>query len=137
MSGERRGGGCLCGAVRYEAAWPPLAQATCSCRNCQKQAGSALSVVLVFPRDGVTVTGELRTFVDHGDSGREVYRRFCPACGSPVLTDTAAAEAQGIIFVKGGTVDDPSDLKPTLHYWRASAQPWMRWPEGDEALAQQ
>lgn len=135
--GGMRSGGCLCGAVRYEAAWPPLAQATCSCRNCQKQAGSALSVVLVFPRDGVRVTGELRRYVDRGLTGQDVERLFCPSCGSPVLTDTPAAQSQGIIFVKGGTIDDPSDLKPTLHYWQDSAQPWMRWPEGDDFLAQQ
>jgi hypothetical protein len=137
MSEARRLGGCLCGAVRYDVPWPPLAQATCSCRNCQKQAGSALSVVLVFPRHALALTGELRTFLDQGASGRPVYRRFCPACGSPVLTDTPGAQAEGIIFVKGGTLDDPSDLQPTVHYWRASAQPWMRWPDGDAVLAQQ
>ena len=131
---EKREGGCLCGSVRYRAAWPPLAVATCNCRNCQKQAGSALSVVLVFPRDGLTVEGETRTYDDRGTSGQTVHRIFCPNCGSPVLTDTPRAEGQGIIFVKGGTLDDVSDLKPDTHYWVESAQPWMRFPEGDTLL---
>jgi hypothetical protein len=128
---DRREGGCLCGAVRYEVDWPPLGQVTCSCRNCQKQAGSALSVVLVFAREAVRVTGELKTYLDRGASGQTIYRRFCPDCGSPVLTDTPRAEAKGWIFVKGGTLDDPSDLAPTAHYWIGSAQGWMRLPEGD------
>jgi len=131
---ELRSGGCLCGAVRYTAAWPPLALATCNCRNCQKQAGSALSVVAVLPRDGLTVTGELRTFDDQGSSGQTVHRRFCPNCGSPVVTDTPRAEAQGVIVIKAGTLDDVSDLRPTTHYWCASAQPWMVFPDGDTVL---
>jgi len=128
---ERREGGCLCGAARYEVDWPPLAQVTCSCRNCQKQAGSALSVVLVFRRDAVRLTGALATYDDRGTSGQVVHRRFCPACGSPVVTDTPRAQAQGVLFVKGGTLDDTTDLAPRTHYWTERAQPWMRWPEGD------
>ncbi|HET8612930.1 MAG TPA: GFA family protein [Sphingomonas sp.] len=133
MSGVREGG-CLCGDIRYQVEWPASAVVTCSCRNCQKQAGSALSVVLVFPREAVRVSGELSTYEDRGTSGQTIYRRFCPRCGSPVLTDTPRAEKQGIIFVKGGTLDDVSDLKPTAHYWTASAQPWMRLPEGDQQI---
>lgn len=134
---EIRDGGCLCGAVRYRAAWPPLAQATCSCRNCQKQAGSAVSVVLVFARDALAVEGELRTFTDRGSSGQDVYRRFCPECGSPVITDTPRAEGQGVIFVKGGTLDDTSDLAPSTHYWQDHAQGWMRYPDADVRLARE
>ena len=39
-------GGCLCGAVRYEIEGDPLLSAVCHCRNCQKQAGSAMSVLI-------------------------------------------------------------------------------------------
>jgi hypothetical protein len=131
---EQREGGCLCGAVRYRVPWPPAATVTCSCRNCQKQAGSALSVVLVFPRDAVEVRGPLKTYVDRGTSGQDIFRRFCPECGSPVLTDTPRAAWQEILFVKGGTLDDVSDLKPDTHYWTESAQPWMTLPEGDRRV---
>jgi len=136
MSGHRDGG-CLCGAVRYAATWPPLAVATCSCKNCQKQAGSALSVVAVLPRDGLTVTGELTTYQDHAESGNAVYRKFCGRCGSPVITDTAEAQANGVIFIKAGTLDAAQDLEPTTHYWTCSAQRWMVWPETAERLDKQ
>ena len=134
MTATIRPGGCLCGAVRYAALWPPLAQATCSCRNCQKQAGSALSVVLVFARDAVAVEGELATYRDSGTSGQVVRRRFCPRCGSPVLTETERADEAGLLFVKGGTLDDVADLDPETHYWTGSAQPWMRLPDGSRRL---
>lgn len=134
---EHRGGGCLCGAVRYEAAWPPLMVATCSCKNCQKQAGSALSVIAVLPRDGLKVEGELTTFTDHAENGADVYRKFCPRCGSPVITDTPEAAAQGIIFIKAGTLDKADDLAPSLHYWTSSAQHWVVFPAGGETLERQ
>jgi hypothetical protein len=134
---DHRTGGCLCGAVRYEAAWPPLMVATCSCKNCQKQAGSALSIIAVLPRDGLKVEGELTTFTDHADSGAEVYRKFCPRCGSPVITDTPEAAAQGIIFIKAGTLDKADDLAPSLHYWTRSAQHWVVFPDGGERLERQ
>lgn len=132
--GETREGGCLCGAVRYKASWPPAALVTCHCRNCQKQSGSALSVVAVLPRDGLQVEGELTTFDDKGTSGQTVHRRFCAKCGSPIISDTPRAEAQGIIFIKAGTLDDVSDFDPSAHYWVQSAQPWMVFPDGDPQI---
>lgn len=134
---EAREGGCLCGAVRYTAAWPPLATAVCHCKNCQKQAGSALSVVAVLPRGGLVVSGDLTVYQDQGTSGQPVYRKFCGRCGSPVITDTPAAEAQNIIFIKAGTLDEATDLAPTLHYRAASAQHWFVFPDGDERLDRQ
>ncbi len=132
-----RSGGCLCGAVRFEVRWPPLMVATCSCKNCQKQAGSALSIIAVLPRDGLAVTGELTTYVDQAESGNAVFRRFCGRCGSPVVTDTPAAAEQGIIFIKAGTLDEASDLVPSIHYWTCSAQDWVVFPGSGETLAKQ
>ena len=82
----------------------------------------------------MAIEGELNIYVDRGASGQNVLRRFCPDCGSPMLTDTPRAEAQGIIFAKGGTLDDVADLVPTAHYWTESAQPWMRYPERDNLI---
>lgn len=134
---ETRAGGCLCGAVRYEADWPPLAVMICHCRNCQKQSGSALSVVAMFPRDGLRVAGEMRVFEDRGTTGQTVFRHFCPRCGSPLVTDTPAAERDGHIFLKAGTLDDPADLEPTTHFWSCRAQQWVVFADGVERLETQ
>lgn len=130
----RREGGCLCGAVRYSVPQQPLATVICHCRNCQKQAGSALSVVAVFPRDALSLDGQLTVFEDRGTSGQTVSRQFCGTCGSPVLTDTERAREQGLIFVKAGTFDEVADLAPTTHYWTSRAQPWLPLPDGVELL---
>lgn len=126
---QTRAGGCLCGKVRYIVSVRPLATVVCHCRHCQKQAGSALSVVAVFERSALRLEGELTIYEDRGTSGQKVFRQFCGRCGSPVLTDTERAREQGIIFVKAGTLDDVSDLKPTTHYWVESAQTWVPLPD--------
>jgi len=129
-----RTGSCLCGNIHYTINADPMAVAVCHCRNCQKQAGSALSIIAVFPRASLDLTGDLKVFEDQGTSGQTVYRKFCPDCGSPVLTDTPAAKETDIIFIKAGTLDDVSDLDPKTHYWTKSAQPWLQLPDDAELL---
>ena len=132
-----RHGGCLCGAVRYRVQWPPVMVATCHCGNCQKQAGSALSVIAFVKRAQLEVSGELSTYEDTAASGATVYRKFCGKCGSPVITETPSATSQGNIFIKAGTLDDSSGLAPTLHFWTNSAQDWFVFPETGERLETQ
>lgn len=137
MNAETRKGGCLCGAVRYETPWPPAMLLTCACTHCQKQSGGAVSVVAGVDRKALECSGNLKTFVDKGDSGNAVYRRFCPECGSPVLTDTDGAKEGGMIFIKAGTLDDTSDLDPKVHCWAGSGQKWLAYPEGDIVMQEQ
>jgi hypothetical protein len=132
-----RHGGCLCGAVRYSVQWPPVLVATCHCKNCQKQAGSALSVVAFVKREQLELTGALSTYEDVGATGDPVYRKFCGKCGSPVITETPSAAADGNIFIKAGTLDQTSDLAPTLHFWTNSAQDWFVFPETGQCLETQ
>ncbi|HEX7876236.1 MAG TPA: GFA family protein [Sphingobium sp.] len=126
--GATRTGGCLCGAVRYSAPGTPLAVATCHCRDCQKQAGSAFSLLAIFPRDAVIFEGELALFSGRGDSGNAIERRFCRACGSPISSDSDAMRERGVIVIKAGTLDDVSDLQPAIHYWTRSRQDWFALP---------
>jgi len=40
----------------------------------------------------------------------------------------------GVVRVSGGTLDDTSWLRPTLHVWTRMKQPWVMLPEGDEVF---
>jgi hypothetical protein len=51
-------GGCLCGAVRYEANAEPALVAVCHCVTCQKNTGSSYSFNLGMPADAVSITGD-------------------------------------------------------------------------------
>src|SRR6185369_16582979 len=115
-------GGCLCGKIRYTSTAEPVMTAVCHCKNCQKHAGTAFSVIVAVPKGTLSVSGPLKTFNDTGSSGKAVRRNFCPECGSPITTDVAAMP--DLVFIKAGTLDDTSTLAPTMEIFCNSAQPW-------------
>lgn len=121
-------GRCLCGAVTYELTGDLLATAVCHCDHCQRQGGSAFSVNLVAHESQLTINGELRTYDERGERGDDVYvrRRFCPACGSPIVSELA--KSAGIVAVKAGTLDDKSTVLPTIEAWCVDRQPWVSLP---------
>jgi hypothetical protein len=126
---EQLEGACLCGSVTYSSSGPALATINCHCRDCQKQTGSAFSTMVAVPADRFEVTGEtLSSFTTIGtDTGEEAVRHFCRGCGSPLFT--RAAVAPGLVFIKAGTLTDPSGLQPVADAWCDSAQTWVSLPE--------
>ena len=116
-------GGCLCGAVRYSFSGEPLMQAVCHCKNCQRQAGSGWSMLIALPKDAVEIAGEVRTYIDHSETGNEVHRQFCPICGSPLFSRVPAQPA--MLFIKAGSLDDTSGFRPQVQFWTASKQDWV------------
>jgi hypothetical protein len=117
-------GGCLCGAVRYSTDAEPLLTAVCHCKNCQRQTGTAFSVVVAVPKGLLVFEGrEPGSYRDTGESGLPVDRRFCTTCGSPIISQPAAMPMMDVI--KAGTLDDTSWLQPQLNVWCDSAQPWV------------
>lgn len=116
-------GGCLCGKVRYTVAGEPAFSGICHCRNCQRYTGSAFEPVVAYPSAAITLQGELKTYNDTGDSGKAVYRRFCPNCGSGVIADADALP--GLTLVLVGGLDDPSTYNPAMEIYCSSAQPWV------------
>ena len=129
-------GRCLCGAVSYELAGDVIATAVCHCDHCQRQSGGAFSVNLVAHESQLTVSGDLKTYGDTGDHGGDtvfVRRHFCPECGSPIVSDLV--ETAGIIAVKAGTLDDKSDIRPTVEAWCDAKQSWVDLPGMEVSLA--
>jgi hypothetical protein len=126
MARDPISGGCLCGAVRYTVRGRPLPLSTvvCNCKDCQRGSGTAYSVVVPVRASSFHLEGEpLATFQTTGtDSGEHRARKFCPKCGSPVLS--VLAEAPEIVWIKAGTLDDKSSLSPAMEVWCESAQDW-------------
>jgi hypothetical protein len=80
-------GRCLCGSVEYRADAEPAVQAVCHGTDCQ-QTGSAFSVVVGVPRAALIVEGStLASCTTTGEEhGIDTQRRFCSACGSPIVS---------------------------------------------------
>lgn len=127
-------GGCLCGKVRYTVPAQPVGVVACHCRACQKQAGTAFSVIAIYPQVQFQLDGECATYETMGASGHPVRRHFCSNCGSPIYSQTKTGKDAGLAFVKAGTLDDVSELSPTAHFWTSSKQPWVAVPEGVAAI---
>ena len=127
-------GGCLCGAVRYEVSLPPMATYTCHCTACQRLSGSAFSSAIVVAAEAFRPSGgETRPFYRTTDSGRTSTRWVCAECGVWICggPKPGMAEPGTFVFVRAGTLDDTSWLRPTVHFWTRSAQPWVALPDGD------
>ncbi|WP_084421478.1 GFA family protein [Henriciella litoralis] len=118
-----RTGQCLCGQVSYRLKADPIVTAVCHCKHCQRQAGSAFSVIALAPTAAVEINGELKTYEDTADSGAALERKFCPNCGSAMFS--AQPANPDAIIIKAGTFDDTDWLKPAVHVWCDSAQPWV------------
>jgi hypothetical protein len=69
-------GGCLCGQVRYTANADPVFVGVCHCTHCQKQTGTAFSVLVGIPKSAMSIQGRLKTFHDTGDIGQPVERKL-------------------------------------------------------------
>jgi hypothetical protein len=115
-------GGCLCGAVRYQTEAEPIISRLCWCRVCQYFALGNAAVGVCFPTEGLSVTGELRDYESVADSGNRMHRRFCPVCGTHIFS--GAESRPNLVFIRAGTLDDSSIVKPVATIWTASAPVW-------------
>jgi hypothetical protein len=65
----------------------------------------------MFPKDAVTIEGEVRDFKG---------RFFCPQCGSSVF-----ARSGDEIEVHLGALDAPDQLTPTYELWTIRREAWL------------
>ena len=104
-------GGCLCGALRFTATGKPHRVGICHCLSCRKNHGALFHASAIFPETAVTLTGIWQT---HDD------RSFCPTCGSPVF-----AHIDDEIGINLGSLDDPSQFRPTYELWTIRREAWL------------
>ena len=129
-------GGCLCGKVRYQIAEAPRLVYTCHCLDCQRLTSSAFSTAIVVSDAAFRLTGiEPRALQATADSGRVKLRWVCPECGCWVSGVSGADVA--LQRVRAGTLDDNSWLRPTMHFWTRSKQPWLTLPAADQIFETQ
>ena len=67
--------------------------------------------------------GRSRPSTTSAESGQPVQRLFCGNCGSPIVSYSDGLP--GVAFIKAGTLEDTSWLKPTMEIWCETAQPWV------------
>jgi hypothetical protein len=121
-------GGCLCGALRYEAWGEPVYTGHCYCGDCRKTSGSGFIGFMGFPASAVTFTGERRQFASTSFRGTPAVRNFCPTCGGLVFGGTVGVDNSHTIYA--GSLDDPSRFRPKMAIFVREKAPWVAIPEG-------
>lgn len=114
---QKTTGGCMCGAVRYEAMGKPLYVGHCHCNSCRRHTGAPVVTVAVFPADKVRFSQSDRSIFN---SSPGVGRGFCKQCGTPLTW-----EGNDNISLHISTLDDPNILTPERHWYYEERISWF------------
>jgi hypothetical protein len=104
----------------------------CHCLNCQRQTGSAFVINLLIEADRLELLSGAPEPIDvprDDGSKQRIYR--CPDCQVAVFSEYGRPE---VLFVRGGTLDDPSGVTPDVHIYTRSKVGWLTLPESAPAF---
>jgi hypothetical protein len=106
---EPLAGGCLCGAVRYEARPDHREGYYCHCRMCQLAVGNTRAAFINLRKSEVSWVAEPTYFA----SSAFARRGFCGRCGTPLSFEYIGSERMDLSI---GSLDDPAAVKPISHF---------------------
>jgi len=110
-----RTGGCLCGAVRYEAIGALRDVVVCHCRMCRKAHGH-IGAYTASARDALRLV-EARGLKWYRSSA-QALRGFCSECGATLFWE---GDGRDTMSIAAGTLDEPTGLATALQIHVASA----------------
>lgn len=114
-------GGCMCGAVRYEASGAPHGTGYCHCRSCRHHTGAPVTAFVDFTPEQVKwVSGSRERY----ESSPGTFRAFCRDCGT-TLTWEGHHSGRDWIEVHIGTLDNPEQYPPDNHTHYAERIYWL------------
>jgi hypothetical protein len=124
---DRFTGGCLCGAIRYDAT-APMFMGLCFCADCRKASGSGFVPFIGFASDNVRFSGKTRTFTSKSAAGTDSVRNSCPVCGGLVFGGIVGTDSFHTVYA--GSLDDPTLFVPTMAIFGRSRPGWVAVPPG-------
>ena len=127
-TGKPYTGGCLCGAVRYEADGEPGFSGHCYCADCRKASGSGFIPFMGFASAAVRFSGQTRQFRSKAFRGGDAVRNSCPVCGGLVFGGEVGKDQSHTIYA--GSLDDPSRFRPTIAIFARDRPDWAMIPAG-------
>ncbi|MES1156289.1 MAG: GFA family protein [Alphaproteobacteria bacterium] len=121
-------GGCLCGALRYEADGPPDYAGYCCCADCRKASGSGYIGFMGFQSRALRFSGATKPFTSKSARGGDAVRNFCTVCGALVFGGELGQSTWHTIYA--GSLDDPSLFAPTSAIFVRDKPDWVVLPVG-------
>ena len=128
QSGKHYTGGCLCGALRYEAEGEPIYAGHCYCSDCRKASGSGFIPFMGFASDAVRFSGQTRRFISKAASGSDAVRNSCPVCCSLVFGGEIGKAK--VFTIYAGSLDDPAPFRPAVAIFTRDRPTWAVIPPG-------
>ena len=122
MSGKVVTGGCLCGAVRYEADKSSYRTGCCHCRMCQKATGAPFVSLVQIPREAFRYTTGEPKYFNASEISDSV---FCGDCGTTLMI-RYYPEINDAYVVLTATLDDPNGYPPERHSGVESQMEWLK-----------
>jgi hypothetical protein len=127
-------GGCDCGLIRYRMETAPLIVHCCHCRWCQRETGTAFALNAMIEAERlVHLKSEPDVIATPSHSGRGQKIARCPTCRIALWSYYGGA-GPILRFIRVGTLDTPEVLRPDIHIYTTSRQPWVVLPEGVPAV---
>jgi hypothetical protein len=124
----RFAGGCLCGALRWEADAPPIFMGNCYCTDCRKASGSGFVPFMGVPAKSLRFTGTPLHYLSAAEGGREARRNLCGVCGGLVFGGEIGVSDFHTIYA--GSLDDASLFQPRIAIFNRSRPEWVPLPAG-------
>lgn len=121
-------GGCLCGALRYEAVGEPTLMGHCYCADCRKASGGGFIPFMGFASDAVRFTGPVRQHRTLSFRGTDTVRNHCPNCGGLVFGGEVGKDSGHTIYA--GSLDDASRFRPAVAIFNRDRPDWAPVPPG-------
>jgi hypothetical protein len=117
-------GGCLCGAIRYQALGAPFHQTVCHCSMCRRSAGAPMVAWFsVEPANFAITAGQPSQY----RSSERAVRSCCPTCGTQL---TFKHDGLDEIDVTVCSLDDAAAVAPNDHTYVSSQLPWVHLNDG-------
>jgi hypothetical protein len=113
-------GGCQCGSVRYRIEGAPLMAALCHCSMCRRASAAPAVAWAMYHVSQVSFYRGSPTIYESSPDAR---RGFCPRCGTQI--SFTADYIPGLIDITIGSLDEPNQVPPALHYWESERLSWL------------
>jgi hypothetical protein len=115
---SRLGGGCVCGAVRFEVPGPLRDVILCHCTECRKWAGHAWAATAARFEDLDFTDERGLRWIDSPDSVHDARRGFCSECGSSLFWQVPGSRT---VSIAAGCLDAPTGIRTVRQIWTDSA----------------
>ena len=120
------GGGCLCGAIRFEITEAFLSAGYCHCTHCQRRTGTGSSANARVPRSGFRIlqgADALSSF----KAPTGVPKLFCSHCGSALFSGDPLSDPE--VAIRLGALDGDPAIRPSYRQFTDSSVSWEVIPE--------